>query len=133
MKAIIREFQYLKPKQQERIKEYITEVGTEVGREVAQKERLNDLRVSLELFIKIACCINHDCFGHGETRLNYFLGSLRRSFNRQGKLTSRGEWEAYIDKRMAELFPKNGFPQDFVDSLLADLEFMEESEIKEVK
>lgn len=124
MNAIIRDYRYLKPSQQEKIKEQIAEIATEAAR----KQEEADCRLLLEMYIKMVCCMNHDCFGHGEKRLNYFLGSHKRVFARQSKLTTKGEWLAYLDKRMAEIFPKDGFPQDFVDSLLADLEIIDEPE-----
>ena len=39
---------------------------------------------------------------------------------------AKGEQIEYLDKRMAEIFRKDGFPQDFVDELIGKVEVVEE-------
>ena len=128
MKARIpKEYQDLSPRQQERLKQYCIEVATKA----AMEQEEHDCRVILDLYMKMVCCMLHDSFGFGEKRLNYFLGNHKRVFSRQNKLVTRGEQLAYFDKRMAEIFPKNGFPQEFIDSIIGEIELIEQTETKE--
>ena len=125
MRSIVRkEYQNMTPKQQERIKEYIVELA----KEAALKQEEHDCRIILDLYMKMVCCMLHDSFGFGEKRLNYFLGNHKRVFNRQNKLVTRGEQLAYLDKRMAEIFPKKGFPKEFIDSIIGEIELIDTSE-----
>lgn len=50
------------------------------------------------------------------------IGNHKRLFMRQAKLVSRGEQLQYLDKRMAEIFLKDGFPQKFIDDMLGEVE-----------
>lgn len=122
-----KEYKDLSPKQQKRIEEYIVEIATEA----ALKQEAHDCRIILELYMKMVCCMLHDSFGFGEKRLNYFMGNHRRVFNRQNKLVTRGEQLDYFNKRMAEIFPKNGFPQEFIDSIIGEIELVDTSKDKE--
>lgn len=46
----------------------------------------------------------------------------QESFARQFKLVERDEQLKYLNGRMAEIFKKDGFPQDFVDEILGKVE-----------
>lgn len=120
-------YRELSRKKQDELKDYIVEIATEAAR----KQEEHDCRIILDLYMKMVCCMLHDSFGFGEKRLNYFLGNHKRVFNRQNKLVTRGEQLAYFDKRMAEIFPKNGFPQQFIDSIIGEIELIETTETKE--
>ena len=118
-------WQDLSAKQKQRIEEYILEVATEA----AKKQEEHDCRVILDLYMKMVCCMLHDSFGFGEKRLNYFMGNHKRVFARQNKLVTRGEQIAYLDKRMNEIFKKNGFPQRFIDDIIGEVEIVDSKEV----
>lgn len=124
-----KEYKDLSPRQQERIQEYIVELV----KEATLKQVIAECKSWLETDLKRSCCILYDCFGFREKRLNYFLANHRRVCNRENKLVTRGELTEYLDKRMAEIFPKNGFPQEFIDSIIGEIEFVDVSEIEEVE
>lgn len=79
----------------------------------------------LDLYMKMMCCVLHDAFGFGEKRLNRFIANHKRVFARQNKLVTRGEQIGYLDRRMAELFPKDGFPQKFIDDIVGEVELID--------
>ena len=117
----------LSPKQKKRIEDHIVEMATEAA--IRQEEK--DCRVILDLYMKMVCCMLHDSFGFGKKRLNYFLGNHKRVFNRQNKLVTRGEQLDYLNGRMDEIFGKDGFPQEFIDSLIGEVELVDTSEGEE--
>ena len=119
----------LTPKQKQRIEEYIIEMATEAARKQEEK----DCRIILDLYMKMVCCMLHDSFGFGEKRLNYFMGNHKRVFARKNKLVTRGEQIAYLDKRMNEIFKKNGFPQQFIDDIVGEVEIVDAEEDKDGK
>ena len=108
----------LSPRDQEKLKAFTREVALEA----AEKQIEIDGRIMLDIYIKMACLVLHDAFGFGEKRLTMYIGNHKRLFMRQAKLVSRGEQLQYLDKRMAEIFSKNGFPQKFIDDLLGEVE-----------
>lgn len=120
-------YQDLPQKQQEVIKQYIVELATEAARHQEEK----DCRLILDLYMKMVCCVLHDAFGFGEKRLIQFLGNHKRMFNFQYRLVMKGEQLDYLNKRMGEIFLKNGFPQDFIDSLLGEVEIIDAPEGEE--
>ena len=79
----------------------------------------------------MVCCTLHDAFGFGEKRLTRFIGNHKRLFTRQSKLVTKGEQLDYLDMRMTEIFKKDGFPQEFIDSLLGEIELVDAPESKE--
>lgn len=87
-----------------------------------------DMRIMLDLYIKMACVVLHDAFGFGEKRLNMFLGNHKRLFHRQHKMVMDGTQIEYLNRRMAEIFKKNGFPQSFFDNMLGKVIVKEEVE-----
>ena len=118
MKARIpREYENLSPAQQERLKQYCIKVATEA----ALKQEEHDCRVILDLYMKMVCCVLHDAFGFGEKRLTYFIGNHKRLFDRQTKLVNKGQQREYLNRRMGEIFKKDGFPQDFIESLIGEI------------
>lgn len=125
MKARIpREYENLSPRQQERLKKYLVQVATKA----AMKQEEHDCRIILDLYMKMVCCVLHDAFGFGEQRLTYFIANHKRLFERQNRLVDKGEQQEYLNKRMAEIFKKDGYPQEFTDSLIGRIELMEEPE-----
>ena len=91
----------------------------DVALEAAEKMLERDARIMLDIYMKMVCVMLHDMpDGWGEKRLRMFLGNHKRVFARQFKLVERGEQLKYLNGRMAEIFKKDGFPQDFLDDLL---------------
>ena len=94
----------------------------DVALEAAEKMLERDARIMLDIYMKMVCVMLHDMpDGWGEKRLRMFLGNHKRVFARQFKLVERGEQLKYLNGRMAEIFKKDGFPQDFVDDLLGEV------------
>lgn len=119
MKARIpRPYGQLPAKQREAVAEYARQVGFEAAKEQSQK----DARIILDLYIKMVCVVLHDAFGFGEKRLNMFLANHRRLFSRQMKMVKDGSQIEYLNRRMAEIFKKDGFPQGFFDEMLGEVE-----------
>lgn len=90
----------------------------EYAEDVAREQTQHDMRIVLDLYIKMVCVTLHDAFGFGEKRLTYFLGSHKRLFHRQRRMVENGTQIEYLDRRMKEIFKKDGFPQDFFDEML---------------
>lgn len=93
-----------------------------------KKQEEHDCRIILDLYMKMVCCVLHDAFGFGEKRLTCFIGNHKRLFARQSRLVSKGEQIEYLNKRMSEIFKKDGFPQEFLDKLLGDIELLDAPE-----
>lgn len=122
MKARVpKAYQDLSPRQKEQLKDYIVEVATEA----AKKQEEHDCKVILDLYIKMVCCVLHDAFGFGEKRLMMFIGNHRRLFMHQSRLVDKGQQLYYLDRRMSEIFKKDGFPQEFINSLIGEVELVE--------
>lgn len=122
-----RDYHQMSQSQKKRIENYIVEMATEAAR----KQEEHDCRVVLDLYMKMMCCVLHDAFGFGEKRLTRFIGNHKRVFARQNKLVTRGEQIGYLNTRMAEIFKKDGFPQQFIDDIVGEVEIVDAS--KEVK
>ena len=111
MKANIpRSFRSLSPGSRKQVVEY--------AQNVAREQTEYDMRIVLDLYIKMVCVTLHDAFGFGEKRLTYFLGCHKRLFYRQRRMVSEGTQIEYLDKRMKDIFKKDGFPQQFFDDML---------------
>lgn len=129
MKARIpREYQNLSARQKEKIKDYLVETVTKATREAEER----DCRIILDIYMKMVCCVLHDAFGFGEKRLTRFIGNHRRLFARQVRLVSKGEQVEYMNKRMAEIFKKDGFPQEFLDGMLGEVGMVEPEKKEEL-
>lgn len=115
-------YQTLPPAQRKKIEAYCRSVALEAARETTEK----DARIMLDIYIKMVCVTLHDAFGFGEKRLTYFLGNHKRLFQRQRKMVKNDTQLDYLNKRMAEIFKKNGFPQQFFDNMLGPVEDGEE-------
>lgn len=95
----------------------------EVALEASEKMLERNARIMLEIYMKMVCVMLHDMpNGFGEKRLRVFLAGHKRVFARQFRLVERGEQLQYLNKRMAEIFKKDGFPQNFVDDLLGEVD-----------
>lgn len=108
----------LPPREQKVIENYV--------KEVAGKELEREARIILDLYMKMVCMVLHDAFGFGEKRLNMFLGNHRLMFKRQFKMVKNDTQIEYLNRRMAEIFKKDGFPKEFLDGLLGEVVVLEE-------
>ena len=125
MKARIpREYENLNPAQKERLKQYCIEVA----KKAALKQEEHDCRLILDLYMKMVCCVLHDAFGFGEKRLTYFIGNHKRLFDRQNRLVNLGQQQKYLNQRMAEIFKKDGFPQEFIDNIIGEIDLIDAPE-----
>ena len=119
-----REYHELTKSGQKHIEDYIVEIATEA----AKKQEEKDIRVVLELYIKMICYMLHDTERFGKKRLTRFLYNHKRMFKGQNRLVTRGEQLDYLNKRMDEIFGKDGFPSYIIDSILAEVELIDAKE-----
>lgn len=110
-------YSQLSPKDKEKLKSFTQQVALEA----AEKMDERNCRIILDIYIKMVCLVLHDAFGFGEKRLRMFIGNHKRLFERQSKLVAKGDQLEYLDKRMAEIFRKDGFPQKFIDDMLGEV------------
>lgn len=115
---IPKSYDQLSPSDKEKLKEFTRDVALEAAENMLER----DQRIMLDIYMKMACLVLHDAFGFGEKRLSMYIGNHKRLFERQVKLVSKGEQLEYLDRRMAEIFKKDGFPQKFIDDLLGEVE-----------
>lgn len=95
----------------------------DVALEASEKMLERNARIMLEIYMKMVCVMLHDMpNGFGEKRLRVFLAGHKRVFARQFRLVERGEQLQYLNKRMDEIFKKDGFPQNFIDDLLGEVD-----------
>lgn len=116
-----KEYHELSKRAQKRVEDYIVEAATEA----ALKQEEHDCRLILDIYMKMVCCVLHDAFGFGEKRLNYFIGNHKRLITRQNRLVEKGVQLEYLNKRMDEIFKKNGFPQEFIDNIIGEVELID--------
>lgn len=107
----------LPKKEQKAIEEYV--------KQVAEKEVGREARIILELYMKMVCMVLHDAFDFDENDLNMFLGNHRLMFKRQFKMVKNDTQIEYLNRRMAEIFKKDGFPKEFLDGLLGEVIMVE--------
>ena len=119
-----KEYHELSRRGQERINEYIIECATEA----AKKQEEKDIRIVLDLYIKMICYMLHDTERFGKKRLTRVLYNHKRMFKGQNRLVTRGEQLDYLNKRMDEIFGKDGFPNDIIDSILGEVEIIDAPE-----
>ena len=113
-----RSYVNLPQREKDKISEWVVELAKD------QLER--DGRIMLDLYIKMVCVVLHDAFGFGEKRLTMFLGNHKRLFHRQHKMVKEDTQIEYLNGRMAEIFKKGGFPQEFFDDMLGKVVTVEE-------
>ena len=118
MKARIpKAYNQLSPKEREKLKKFTQDVALEAAEMMDER----NCRLILEIYMKMVCVVLHDAFGFGEKRCRMFIGNHKRLFERQSKFVAKGEQLEYLDKRMAEIFRKDGFPQKFIDDMLGEV------------
>lgn len=111
-------WQFLPPHQRKSIEEYCQSVAMSAAWETTQR----DARIMLDLYTKMTVCILHDACGMNEEELLCFLGNHRQLFRRQRIKVADNTQLEYLNGRMAEIFPTSGFPQQFFDDMLGEVE-----------
>ena len=119
MKARIPKSYHSLPQSQ---RDKLTDFAKQVALEAAREQFNKDIRLVTELYMKMTCVLLHDTEGFGERRLNRFLWNHKRHFNKQMRLVKDETQVEYLNKRMAEIFHKDGFPQKFLDELLGEVD-----------
>ena len=94
----------------------------EFALEVANEQLNKDMRVVLDLYIKMVCLTLHETFGFGEKRLDTFLAQHKALFIEQQRLVNAGTQLEVIDERIGKIFRRHGFPQYFFDKMLGPVE-----------
>ena len=118
MKANVpRSYTSLPPAQRRQIEDHCRGVAYETAKEAIEK----DMRIMFDLYIKMVCMILHDAFGFGEKRLYRFIGNHRQLFRRQVNMVRDNTQIEYLNRRMSEIFRKDGFPQQFFDNMLGEV------------
>lgn len=113
-----KEIRDLKPGEARRIEEYYDNFY----RNEYTKALERDDRIILDLYMKMTCVTLYDKCGMTEEEIYLFLGHHRALFQDQVKRVRSGEQVDYLNRRMEEIFKRNGFPQGFFDKLLGKVE-----------
>lgn len=87
-------------------------VESEINRILSEEEV-----VLFTQYTKMLCIVLHDYFGFGEDRLCRVIGTFRMLHRKFRKAKTAKEVNEALDKEMARIFKKNGFPQDYVENL----------------
>ena len=93
--------------------------------EVANEQLNKDMRVVLDLYVKMVCLTLHNTFGFGEKRLDTFLAQHKALFIEQQRLVNAGTQLEVINERIGKIFRRHGFPQYFFDKMLGPVEISE--------
>lgn len=115
---IPKSYKQLSHTDQQDLKKFTQDVALEAAEAMLERNS----RIMLDIYMKMVCVMLHDAYGFGEKRLRIFLAGHKRVFARQFRLVERGEQLQYLNKRMDEIFKKDGFPQKFVDDLLGEVD-----------
>ena len=94
----------------------------EYALEMLRQQEDKDMRIMLDLYTKMTVCVLHDGHEMDEDELICFLGNHKRLFQRHARMVREGTQLDYFNKRMAEIFPTSGFPQQFFDDMLGAVE-----------
>lgn len=70
-----------------------------------------------KVWLKLCCIILHEVYGFGESRLYQFLGNWKRIYKWNSKLENSKRQSEEINKKIDKIFRKNGYPDDFINSL----------------
>ena len=109
MKAKLRSYLFL-PKHEKKAIDNLVE--SEINRILSEEE------VTLfTQYTKMICIVLHDYFGFGEKRLTRIIGNFRMLHRKFRKVKTAKDVNEALDKEMARIFKKNGFPQEYVENL----------------
>lgn len=105
-------------------KDKITEVCEEWMKATMTKNMMElmerQMKVILDIYIKISCKVLHDSSGYGESRLMCYIGNYYHVFEKLFDLVKKGEPIEYLDEEMRKIFKKSGYPDEFFKSLFHD-------------
>lgn len=107
-----RSWNQLPKREQEELKKFMTEAATETAMKIVQKEE-SELQ---KRWLKMACIVNYEAWGHAEKRATIWLANWRRIYRQVAKCKTDEELLAMLEKRLAKVFP-HGFPDEYLDSL----------------
>lgn len=68
-------------------------------------------------WLKMMCIANHDILKVGKIRAIRVLHRWKRLYHIVGKLKTKVERDAYLDAEIEKIFGKDGYPNEWVDSL----------------
>ena len=77
-----------------------------------------NMNVILDIFLKMSCAVLHDSRGMTEEELYAYLGNYRQLFRRHQNMVRAGVQLEELDRKMCEIFPVNGYPDDFFKSMI---------------
>lgn len=84
--------------------------------ETAIFDRLdNELCEAQFIWLKMACSILHD-MGMYKDDILMFIGGWKRMYRANSRFKDRGEQDAFLAPRMAEIFGEGGFPEEYMQS-----------------
>lgn len=106
----------LRQSDREKIEQHYKDIALTVAEEQLQKE----MQIVFDSYVKMACMTLHDAMGLTEDDLIIFLANHRRMFAKQVRLIREEQQIQYLNDRMAEIFPKSGFPQEFFDRMFGE-------------
>jgi predicted Zn-dependent protease with MMP-like domain len=121
MTRIPKPYANLPTKEKEEIKKYMTEIAVEIAKE---RETLY-CQQCLGVNIKTSAIALYEGFGMTPSEIIQFIGNFKRIWKYNNRLLDKGITENYLDERITEIFGKNGFPKEFVDDLLSQVELYE--------
>ena len=99
-------------------KDQIRDWAKQIALQAAEDQLNRDIKGVLIRYLKMFCIILHDADGYGERKLCRLIWAHKRMFFMQRKAVVNGTQDEYLDRRMSEIFKKDGFPQAFLDDLL---------------
>lgn len=70
-----------------------------------------------KIWLKFACSLLHDNFGFTEDKLMSFLSLWKNAYRWNKRLGSEEEQDEALAAKMAECFPKRGYPEDIIEYL----------------
>lgn len=114
MKAKLRSYLFLPKKEKKAIDEL---VESEINRILSEEA------VTLfTQYTKMLCIVLHDYEpdAFGEKRLSRVIANFRMLHRKFRKVKTAKEVNEALDKEMARIFKKGGFPQEYVESLQRD-------------
>ena len=68
------------------------------------------------IWIKMGCCILAD-IGATESEITQWLGGWMRMYRANSRFKDKAAQDAFLDRRMNEIFGEGGFPEEFMLSL----------------
>ncbi|MBQ9760120.1 MAG: hypothetical protein IJW16_02095 [Clostridia bacterium] len=86
--------------------------------EAYDRQLEQNMNVMLDIFLKMSCAVLHDSRGMTEEELYAYLGNYRQLFRRHQNMVRAGTQLEELDRKMREIFPASGYPDDFFKSMI---------------